>query len=401
MNHEILRSFATPFLLVDAVRAGEKYLALRSAFAKRFRRVEIGLSYKTAYVPALFKSLHAMGALAEVVSGAEYELAIRLGVEPDRIVFNGPGKSRDELSRALTAGSTVNLDSIAEVDFVVDIGKDEPDLFVGLRVALPLMEQRGPRTLSRFGFSLEDGELAEAVQRLRGAGVSIRGLHAHLTSRQRSLDYYRELVRELTRAADLTGRDGLEYLDVGGGYGYSPAELPFLSFPSFGDYAEVLRDELESGFGALDDARLIIEPGIALFGDVVSLYCRVLALKKRGQKTICVVDTTAQLVKPTKHDLNLPTIALDDEFGARRDAPEPVDIVGYTCLEDDVIARDIELPRIRIGDVLCISNLGAYTFAFKPPFIRGLPAFLLWNGSTVRAIRRCDDFEDLFGAHEL
>ena len=111
-----LAQITPPCYLCDLARAREKYHQLLSAFRQAFQDVILGYSYKTNYVPLLCQTLHREGAFAEVVSGLEYQLARALGVPHDRIVFNGTGRSDDELAVALEGGAILNLDEFLTRD---------------------------------------------------------------------------------------------------------------------------------------------------------------------------------------------------------------------------------------------------------------------------------------------
>ena len=82
-------------------------------------------------------------------------------------------------------------------------------------------------------------------------------------------------------------------------------------------------------------------------------------------------------------------------------SPEEVDLVGYTCMEDDYIAVGQLLPRLEVGDLLRIRGVGAYTTVLKPPFIRGAPPIYLLTGDRVVTARREETADDLLACYEL
>jgi diaminopimelate decarboxylase len=383
-----------PFYLCDLDLLSHRYREFADAFGSRFRRVIVGYSYKTNYLPAVLHHLHAMGAFAEVVSPFEEWLARKVGLEGGRIVVNGPGKSSDLLVRTFRAGSILNLDSVREARTLAAARGDAPVRGVGLRVNLPHPEARSGRERSRFGMPRTgpDG-LGAAAAALAASGIPVVGFHAHLSTRSRSRDVFRGVVRELAAAASELGVH-VEYLDVGGGFGYAPAGMA-LSFPRLDEYAEVIRGELESHLPGFRDGTLIVEPGIAMVGDAVSFFAPVVDVRRVAGRRVALVDGSIHNVRPTRHRHRIPVAALDSRLEPKTGSPHPHDIVGYTCMEDDYLEQDVELAPLEPGDVVRFDNVGAYTLVFKPPFIRPTPAVYVRRAGETRLARRGETFDDL------
>jgi diaminopimelate decarboxylase len=381
--------------LCDLDRLARRYREFEAAFGARFPRLAIGYSYKTNYLLAVIRQLHGLGALAEVVSPFEEWLARRVGVAGDRIIVNGPGKSRGLLLSAFRGGSMLNLDSLLEAQVLArESGGNPSARGVGLRLNLAHPEARSGRERSRFGVPLE--ELGAASRVLGEAGIPVVGLHAHLSTRTRSLEVFRFLVRELSAAAAEVGR-GLEYLDVGGGFGRAPAGMD-LSFPSLDEYADAIRDEMQSRLPGATDRLLVVEPGMAMVGDAFSFFAPVTDVRRIGRRSVALVDGSVHNVKPTRHGHQLPAAALDARLAPKEGPWRAFDVVGYTCIEDDYLAQDLELPDLQPGDVVRFDGVGAYTLVFKPPFIRPTPPVYVREGGEIRIARRGEVFEDLVAA---
>jgi diaminopimelate decarboxylase len=189
----------------------------------------------------------------------------------------------------------------------------------------------------------------------------------------------------------------LEYIDLGGGFGYAPAGIP-VAMPTFQEYAAAISDEFERTKPGLRALKIIIEPGLALFNDSVSIVAAVRARKSIGGAQLVVVDASVHTIKPTRHSVNLPTAAFDAAGRPKQGPTHQYDVVGYTCLEDDVIARGLQLPSLEVGDLLVIDGVGAYTYVLKPPFIQPRPAFYMWDGTGTHLIRKAECIADIFGA---
>ena len=122
-----------------------------------------GYSFKTNYLPAYCLEADRINLYAVVVSDLELQLALRLGVKPERIIFNGPYKTTDELKFALAAGVQVNIDSSDEFKRITKLRKENPDaLFnIGIRCTLPLSNFNN----SRFGIEVHSEELSHIIKR--------------------------------------------------------------------------------------------------------------------------------------------------------------------------------------------------------------------------------------------
>jgi diaminopimelate decarboxylase len=388
----------TPFYVFDLDRFDAKHRMLRGAFAARFPRLELGYSYKTAWLPAFCRRAQELGAFAEVVSRMEFELAMRLGVPPSRVLYNGPAKRSEDVALALKAGARLHLDSTEEARHAAEIARGcATPPSVGLRIALA-----DAGATSRFGLSVEDGELAEALRILRPAGIRVAGLHVHASGRSRDLAGFSARARVLADAALEVGIDELDWIDLGGGLGFAPPEMPGLVYPDFASVAGALHAELARALGpALARLEVFVEPGIAWVGDCAELFAGVDALKRRGSREIAVLDVGIHDVKPSRHPHNHPTQGLDADHQPLAGPLRRYDLAGYTCMEDDWVARDLELPRLAPGCVLRIGNVGAYTFVFKPRFIRGAPAMFVRRAGELRRVRAAEGLGDFAVGHEL
>lgn len=395
-----------PCFVFDLDRFDAKHALLREGLGSAFDHVELGYSYKTCWLPALCRRAHELGAWAEVVSRLEYRLAQRLGVPESDILYNGPAKRFEDVAAALKGGARLNLDSLEEVEHAVRFARDAAEpCDVGLRVSLPVSEGDDPDRPSRFGLSVADGEFEEAVRRIEASDGRLRlvGLHGHLSTKARDCAVFRRNAEHLGRAAARV-RDDLRYLDLGGGLGFAPPGMPGLAYPAFAEIAAACRAGLDATLGeGLAGLEIVFEPGIAWTGDCAFLLTRVEAIKQRGGRTLAVLDTSIHDVKPSRHRHNHPARRVEPEgVDASPDAETlPQDLVGYTCMEDDRIAIDQALPPLAPGDVLRIDNVGAYTFVFKPRFIRGTPAIWVVRGGHAICVKAGDDVDTFAAGHVL
>jgi diaminopimelate decarboxylase len=328
----------------------------------------------------------------------EYDLALRVGVDPTRIIFNGPYKRAEDLERALLAGSIVNLDAEYEVAAVEEIARRHPQtrLTLGLRCNFALDDTRS----SRFGFDVEDDGIAKVFERLeRIESCVVAGLHCHFSTGQRSVASYAQRTRRLLELSARCFRQRPpRFIDVGGGYfsRMSPALRSQFAcpVPSYQQYAAAVAGEVAAAFPAAGP-ELILEPGAAITTDVMRFAAKVIARKRVRAREIALVAGSVHNIKPTLHDKQLPmrVARAPDDLPAPA-AGTPVDVVGYTCMEHDCLYRDCK-EAMRPGDFVVFDSVGAYTVVMKPPFIQPAPAIVVDEGggafTLARRPERCDD----------
>ena len=133
---EVADRYGTPLYLVDKGRLEKNYTTFLESFRRHYSKVEVDYSYKTNPLPGVLSTLHEFGAGAEVISPFELWLALKLGVPPARVTFNGPAKTVEGLRTAVNSGiRMINLDSFYEIEhidrFAGDAGRTQR---VGVRV---------------------------------------------------------------------------------------------------------------------------------------------------------------------------------------------------------------------------------------------------------------------------
>ena len=392
----------TPAFVIDGEVLDGFVDRFADALAQHWPRSILSYSFKTNSLPWLISYMRARDVWAEVVSDAEYELALALGYAPDRIVYNGPIKGRGRLRAALRAGSIINLDAKREVTWTAELARelaggsaggaadgdlaDAPGsapLAVGLRVNWDLEALRpGESTTgeegSRFGFNADNGELDAAIEELTAAGVRIAGLHMHRNSATQSLGVYEAAASVAAGIASSRGLD-LDWLDIGGGF-FGSVD----GSPTFADYVRTIREAVA---GVVDPERtqLIVEPGGSLIAVPVEFHASVLDVKDVGASRFVITDASRTDVDPLFRRRR----GYDERVSAASSDTLPEQIIaGFTCMEEDRITRLHDAPALAVGDRLVLSTVGAYTMSYQSTFIEFLPAVHVRRKGRYTQVRR-------------
>jgi diaminopimelate decarboxylase len=394
--------YGSSFYLLNTQKLRENYKKIETAFKSKYENFVIGYSYKTNYLPYLCKELSKLGAYSEVVSRLEYDLAIKIGENPKKIIFNGPIKSENDLHLALRNESIINLDSIYEIETIKEYALNNRDkqVKVGLRVNFDISQndvsslQEGYK-ISRFGICTENGNLQYAIAELKGLkNIKIAGLHGHYSTRNRDLDSYKVITQRLCSIAKEYIIEDLEYIDIGGGiFGELPKSFN-RTVPSFDEYAEAICNIMNAEFTFDEKPTLILEPGMAMVANAFIFIAKVVETKTIRNTNFVVVDGSVHNIKPTMHKNNLPMRILRQ----KKDTTSKClfNIVGYTCMEKDYLAHEITELLPQKGDYIIFENVGAYTIVFNPPFIKERPSIIAADHNNYFVVRKKETLRQFF-----
>lgn len=369
MKTSLLKTVVTPAYIIDAAALRQRLsVAAESGKVLPAGKWTVGYSVKTNSHPAILKEVLDAGLKAEVVSSDEWNYVRRLGFDCHKIIYNGPIKSRETFLEAVLKGATVNIDSHREIGWLEEMTAGH-NIDIGIRVqiparCIPLREQSPSMMQSRFGFSEESGDLANAISRIRALKfVRIAGLHLHRSTQSRRVEFYQ---RTLKYASEIIRKHGLSsevsYLDIGGGF-----SAPLPGKADLNAYALAVSRCLKE---LSLNHELIIEPGHALVSDVMDFVTTVIDVREAGDgKTIVVTDGSRHDIDPhfRTNEWKRKVIYSDD---TERQSKPCQTVCGCTCMEHDRMFDIVGGKALKPGDLIVIHNTGSYTLALTPNFIR-------------------------------
>jgi diaminopimelate decarboxylase len=333
---------------------------------------------------ALLRLLAEEGVGADVSTLGELAFAQAAAIPGERIVFHGNNKSDEELRAAAAANALLVLDSPGEAEAAAAAGVRR--VLVRLTPGVEAVTHRSIQTAheeSKFGLSPDAAE--RELERARGLGLEVEGVHVHVGSQLGRTD---ESVLALERV--LAFLDRLDWiprvLDLGGGLGVRHNREEQLPSP-----AEFLAPLVEH---VPDGVSLILEPGRSLVGRAgVTLY-RVGSVKESGGIAYAAIDggmsdNPRPQLYGARYEALLANRADELPSGVHR-------IAGKHCESGDVLIEAAELPQPRPGDLLAVPATGAYTLALGSTY-NGVPrpAVVLVAGGHARLIRARETVDDL------
>ena len=383
----VAADFGTPTFVLDVEAMRGRARVWASAMAEEFwdgygmsggDAFYAGKAFLSADVARL---VAAEGLGIDTASLGELSLALRAGVDPDRIGLHGNNKSDAEIRLSLEAGiHRIFIDSMDEVHQIERIAAD-------LGVVAPIMARLksgihagGNEYIAtahedqKFGLSLATGQAYEAVAAIKDAAhLDFRGLHSHIGSQIFGTEAFAEAARiVIDFAALLKAKLGMDVLaiDLGGGVGiaYTGQDpVPTSPVEVARALATVVRERC--AHHGLPIPHVSVEPGRSIVGPSMVMLYRVgvvkdVSLEDGGVRRYVAIDGgMSDNIRPVLYDAAY-TATLANRDPAQASSLARCRIVGKHCESGDIIIRDIDLPAdIAGGDLLAVPAVGAYGYS--------------------------------------
>lgn len=361
----------TPFFAYDRALLTARVAHLRAHLPAG---ISLGYAIKANPMPAVVQHLSGLVDHLDVASALEMRTALDTPISSEHVSFAGPGKTTAELTQAVAAGVTIELESENEAARVVAEGER---LGIRPRVAVRVnpdfaIKGSGMRMgggAQQFGVDAE--RVPALLKELATVDVELLGLHIFAGSQNLNVEILCAAQRQtVDLALRLAGESPvpLRYLNIGGGFGipYFEKDQP-LDLSVIGEnLAGLLADEINP---KLPDARVVVELGRYIVGECGVYVTRVVDRKESRGKTFLVVDgglhhqlaasgNFGQVIRR-----NYP-IAIGNRFEAEPE--EQVTVVGSLCTPLDLLGDNVFLPRADAGDLVVIFQAGAYGLTASP-----------------------------------
>ena len=352
---------------------------------------------KAASNQSIIKTLAALGAGMDVVSGGEYLRAIKAGVPPDRIVCSGVGKTRAEMEMIVQGGvRQVNVESEPEMVLLDKVarahGKKIP-------ITIRVNPDVDAKTHSKIATGKSENKFGIPITKARDVyaiaakleGLEIVGIDVHIGSQLTDLEpfglAYRK-VAELTETLRADGHD-IRRLDLGGGLG-----IPYVrgneAPPLPADYGALIKREV----GHLG-CEVEIEPGRLIVGNAGLLVSSVIYVKEGEGRNFLILDAAMNdLIRPAMYDAHHDIVPVQEPKAGADYAD--FDVVGPVCETGDTFARNRALQRLEDGDLVAFRSAGAYGAVMASEYnSRPLIPEVLVKGDQFAVIRPRPTLEEM------
>jgi len=391
---DLTESIQTPFYVYSQKRIVDTFIDLKKKLNK-----DIYYAIKANSNQAIIALLNSLGAGADVVSKEEMQRALAAGVASDRIIFEGVGKSKSEITDAINHNiKQINIESIEElrlIDAIANTLNKKPR--IGLRVnpdinANTLDKISTGQKTDKFGIDFDQLQnLCEILKSLKN--INFEGLSCHIGSQIFNLNIFEMIFKTMKNAVQIFQSNNLpiNHLDLGGGFG-----IPYDNKQSHLDINKL--STLIDSIYPNPPFKISFEPGRYLIAQAGYLITKILTKKQNGGINFLITDAGMQtFLRPAMYHASHKILPFNN-IGKET----TYTIAGPICESSDIIIKDIKLPSQTKDNFLIICDVGAYGSVMSSNYnSKCLPTEILVNQNEYAIIRNAENIEEIIKRDKL
>ena len=386
---KIAEKFGTPFYSYS-------YLSLKNNinnFKKNFETFSplICFAIKSNTNVNLIREIKRFGLGADVVSVGELMMALKAGINPNKIVFSGVGKTSSEINFAINKKILlINAESLSEIKEINRLAKIKNKK---IKVGVRLNPNTDAKTLSQIStgkkenkFGVNKNTLLEIINYCKNSkNIELKCLSVHIGSQILDHKPYEKMLKAVSQILKKTDHK-FEFVDLGGGMGitYSDKNKKL----NYKKYNSAIKKFLQN-----HKVKIIFEPGRSIIGNTGVLVTKVIYIKDSGRKKFVILDAAMNdLMRPALYGAvhkTLPTTRLNKK------STKPYEFVGPICESTDKFITLKKFQKLKEKDLIAICDVGAYGMSLSSNYnLRPKPIELLIKGSQIKVIRKRQKHKD-------
>ncbi len=389
-TQSITKKVSTPFYCYSYNQLKTNILS----FKKNFSNINplICFSVKSNNNLQILKVIKNFGLGADVVSKGELLRVLKAGINPNKIVFSGVGKTTSEIDFAIQKKILlINAESENELKNIQKIAKKKNKI---VNVGLRLNPNIDARTLKKIStgrdedkFGISKNILIKLINNYKNSShINIKCLSVHIGSQILDHRPYLKMINVLNNLI-IESQHKFDYIDLGGGmgidYNLSSKKL------NYKKYKFAVKKLLNK-----HKVKIIFEPGRSIIGDTAALITKVIYIKSTSRKNFVIMDAAMNdFMRPALYGSFHRIIPAKKSKIIKKKIH---DFVGPICETTDRFLSLKKYQKIKENDILAICDVGAYGIVLASNYnLRTKPSEVLVKNSNFKIISKKENISKL------
>ena len=340
----------------------------------------------------LIKEIGKLGLGADVVSMGELMMALKAGINPQKIVFSGVGKTSTEIGYAIDKKILlINAESKSEVTEIERIAKSKKKI---VNIGIRLNPNTDAKTLSQIStgkkenkFGVDQKIFFEIVNYSKIAkNIKLKCLSVHIGSQILDHKPYEKMLNIIDKII-IKSNHKFDYIDLGGGMGISYENNS--KKLNYKKYNIAIKKFLKN-----HKSKIIFEPGRSIVGNIGILISKVIYIKESEKKKFIILDAAMNdLMRPALYGTNHRTLPV---LKTNQLSKKTYEFVGPICESTDKFTTLKKFQKLNEKDLIIMCDVGAYGMSLSSNYnVRAKPVELLIKGSKINVIKKRQKLTDL------
>jgi diaminopimelate decarboxylase len=387
---KIAKNYGTPLYCYSYSKLKENINFFKKSF-KSFSPL-ICFAVKSNTNINIIREIKKFGLGADVVSIGELMMALKAGINPNKIVFSGVGKTSTEISFAIDKKILlINAESLSEIKEINRIAKlKKRKITIGVR----LNPNTDAKTLSQIStgkkenkFGVNKNTFNEIINYCKNStNIDLKCLSVHIGSQILDHRPYEKMLNAVNLILNKTNYK-FEFIDLGGGMGITYSDKnKKLNYKKYN--AAIIK------FLKRHKVKIIFEPGRSIIGNAGTLISKVIYIKDGGNKKFIILDAAMNdLMRPALYGAEHKTLPV---IKSRKISKKANEFVGPICESTDKFITLKKFQELKEKDLIAICDVGAYGMSLSSNYnLRPKPVELLIKGSKIKVIRKRQKHKDI------
>ncbi|MFX1498724.1 MAG: hypothetical protein ACFFBH_14465 [Promethearchaeota archaeon] len=374
----------TPFFVFLENRIKDNVRNFCQTFKSIFKDIQVFYSFKANFLPEICRIICAEGMGAELVGLPELKLALKIGFSPAKIIIGGPYLPKELIETSIKL--QVKEIIIYHLDYLKKVDSIAQKLNIVQDVCLRIRSQKFN---TKLGINFNESNLNQLAHLKRKfKNIKINSILSHYTTQMNSIEQYNKNIDNLVGIFKILSQKGLNIsnLNLGGGF----PEASILSEKQLKKVAVNIKQKL-SNF-ELEDKNLYFEPGRYFVGDSGLIIAKIINTTNNRWIFINIGNHICpKFARNSLRFYNISQLSKPHKF--------KTSIGGIMPTDQDVLAKNYFFTKEnKKGDLVLITNVGAYTLTFSNRFPYGLPNIFLITERKIKQIfnSTCDHDFSIF-----
>ena len=387
---KIAEKFGTPFYSYSYSKLKENI----DNFKKNFKSFSplICFAVKSNTNIHILKEIKKFGLGADVVSIGELMMALKAGINPNKIVFSGVGKTSLEINFAINKKILlINAESLSEIKEINRIARSKSKK---VRIGVRLNPNTDAKTLSQISTGKKENKLGVNKNTLyeivnyckKSKNIDLKCLSVHIGSQILNHKPYNKMLRVINKILNKIDHK-FEFIDLGGGMGIT--YLDKNKKLNYKKYNAAIQKFLKS-----HKVKIIFEPGRSIIGNTGTLISKIIYIKDSERKKFIILDAAMNdLMRPALYGASHKTLPV---IKSNKVSKKTYEFVGPICESTDKFTTLKRFQKLKEKDLIAICDVGAYGMSLSSNYnLRPKPVELLIKGSKIKVIRKRQKHKDL------